>query len=216
MNHDSLSLSASAFFMSDTVSPSPQDFVAEGTDRKCFRHPLNPDRCIKILHPERRSGRFWREVRYFARLRQRAVDFRHLTAFHGLLDTSLGKAAVFDLVLDDDGRVSRSLAQYLALNDSAFNAWAATEIESLKQSLFDQWIVFHDLNPTNILVKRLGFDEFRLVVIDGIGHNHFIPLAAYSRAYARSKIVRVWNRRYRRWYATFPAVLNRLKPYLII
>jgi len=202
--------------MSDTVSPTPQDFIAEGKKRKCFRHPCNPDHCFKVPHPEIRPGRFWREVRYYIRLRQRAVDLHHLTAFHGLLDTSLGKAAVFDLVLDDDGRVSRTLDTYLALNDRAFNDWAVTELERLKQHLYDQWIVFHDLNPTNILVKRLGFDEFRLVVIHGIGHNHFIPLAGYSRLYARKKIVRVWNRRYRQWYAAYPAVARRLTPYLII
>lgn len=202
--------------MIDTLSPSPRDFVAEGADRKCFRHPQELDRCIKIPHPERRSGRFRREIRYYLRLRRRAVDFRHLTSFHRLLDSSLGKGAVFDLVLDDDGRVSRSLATYLALNDRSFDDWAVTELELLKQYLYDQWIVFYDLNPSNILVKRLGFDEFRLVVINGIGHNHFFPLASYSRAYARKKIVRVWNCRYRRWYAGFPAVGGRLMPFPVI
>ena len=32
------------------------------------------------------------------------MDFRYLTGFHGLIDTNLGKGAIFDLVLDDDGR----------------------------------------------------------------------------------------------------------------
>lgn len=202
--------------MSETVSLSPQDFVAEGTDRKCFRHPHNADRCIKILHPECRTGRFWREIKYYLRLRQREVNFHHLTSFHGLVDTSLGKGAVFDLVLDDDGRVSKSLDYYLGLNDRSFNDWAAKEIEVLKSDLYDQWIVFHDLNPTNILVQRLGFDEYHLVVIDGIGHNHFIPLASYSSKFARKKLVRVWNRRHKQWYVAFPSVLNRLKPYLVL
>jgi hypothetical protein len=202
--------------MSDTVSLSAQYFVAEGTDRQCFRHPSEPHYCIKVLHPERRSGRFWREISYFASLERREVDFKHLSAYHGLIDTSLGKGAIFEMVLDDDERVSKSLDYYLAQNDKRFNAWAASEIELLKQDLYDQWIVFHDLNPTNILVKRLGFDEFRLVVIDGIGHNHFIPLASYSSRIARRKLTRVWNRRYPQWYSAFPSVLRQLKPYLIV
>ncbi len=187
--------------------------MAEGTDRKCFRHPDDANRCIKVLHPDTEAGRFWREIRYYSRLQRRAVDFRHLTPYRGLTETNLGKAAIFDLVLDDDGRISRSLAYYLAENDRRFNDWVVDEIEHLKQNFYDQWIVFHDLNPTNILVKRLGFDEFRLVVIDGIGHNHFIPLASYSAAFARKKLVRVWNRRYRQWYSTFPVVVRGLKPY---
>jgi hypothetical protein len=130
-----------------------------------------------------------------------------------MIDTSLGKGAIFDLVRDDDARISRSLHYYLSRNDRQFNAWIVDEIEYLKQSFYDQWIVFHDLNPTDILVRRLGFDEFRLVVIDGVGHNHFFPLASYSSAFARKKLVRVWNRRYRQWYSAFPAVAKGLKPY---
>ena len=199
--------------MSEKLQLSPLLFVAEGTDRKCFRHPDNENRCVKVLHPDTEAGRFWREIRYYSRLQRRGVDFRHLTPYRGLLETNLGKAAVFDLVLDDDGRISRSLAYYLAENDRRFNDWIVDEIEQLKQNFYEQWIVFHDLNPTNILVKRLGFDEFRLVVIDGIGHNHFIPLASYSKAFARKKLVRVWNHRYRQWYARFPLVARGLKPY---
>ena len=202
--------------MSDKVSLSAQLFVAEGTDRKCFRHPDHSNLCIKVLHPERRAGRFWREIRYYSSLQRRGADFKHLTRFHGLVDTNLGRGAVFDLVLDDDDRVSRSLDYYLEQNEREFNDWVVGEIESLKLNMHQEWIVFHDLNPTNILVKRLSFDEFSLVIVDGIGHNHFLPLASYSRRFARKKILRVWNRRYPQWYSAFPSVLRRLKPYSII
>jgi len=210
------SLSDSAFFMSDTVSLPAHYFVAEGTDRKCFRHPTEPQCCIKVLHPERRSGRFSREVRYFLSLQRRGVYFKHLTQLHGLINTRLGKGAIFDMVLDDDGRVSKSLDYYLAQNDKRFNSWAVTAIESLKQDFYEQWIVFHDLNPGNILVKRLSFDEFRLIAIDGIGHDHFFPLASYSSTLARKKLTLVWNQRYQQWYAGYPSLLRNLKPYLIV
>lgn len=202
--------------MSATISLTPQDFIAEGTDRKCFRHPQQVDRCIKLLHPERRRGRFWREIRYFRSLRRRRIDFRHVAAFQGLVDTNFGRGAVFDLVLDDDGNVSKSLELYLGRNDPQFNTWFVNEMESLKQDLYDQWIVFHDLNPGNILVRRESYDRYRLVVIDGIGHNHFLPLASYSRRFARKKLTRVWNRRYLQWYAAFPQVQRELKPYPVI
>ena len=215
MNQVSLPL-ANALSMSDKVSLSAQHFVAEGTDRKCFIHPENSSLCIKVLHPERRAGRFWREIRYYSGLQRRNADFKHLTRFHGLVDTNLGRGAVFDMVLDDDGRVSKSLDHYLLQDDPNFNDWAVAEVESLKQQMYEEWIVFHDLNPTNILVRRLSFDEYGLVVIDGIGHNHFLPLASYSRLFARKKIVRVWNRRYPQWYSAYPSVLRRLQPYPVI
>lgn len=199
--------------MPDELDLTPDLFVAEGTDRQCYRHPDFPDRCIKVLHPDRSSGRLWREIAYFRSLQQRRVDFKHLTRFHGIVATSLGDGAMFDLVRNDDGRISRSLASCLEPNDPEFNFWAIGEIEALKQDFYDQWIVFHDLNPTNLLVRRLGFDEFRLVAIDGIGHNHFLPLANYSRRFARKKIRRAWNRRYHEWYSAFPQVEQGLRPY---
>jgi hypothetical protein len=199
--------------MSEMLSLPPQLFVAEGTDRKCFRHPTDDKRCIKVLHPDTGSGRFWRELRYYRCLQRRGVAFRHLTPYRGLVDTNLGRGAVFDLVLDDDARISRSLHHYLLSSDPGFNAWVVEEMERLQQDLYDQWIVFHDLNPTNILVKRLGYDEYRMVVIDGIGHNHFVPLASYSARFARKKLVRVWNRRYQQWYSAFPLIARALKPY---
>lgn len=202
--------------MSEKLSLSPQLFVAEGTDRKCFRHPSDERRCIKVLHADTRPGRFWRELRYFRSLQRRGVDFSHLTPYRGLVDTNQGHGAIFDMVLDDDARISRSLHHYLGKNDGEFNARMIEEMERLKQNLYDQWIVFHDLNPTNILVKRLGYDEYRLVVIDGIGHNHFVPLASYSARFARKKLVRVWNRRYQQWYSAFPPVARSLKPYPVI
>ena len=191
----------------------PELFVAEGTERQCYRHPDIPDRCIKVLHAECRSGRFWREIAYFRSLQQRAVDFSRLTRFHGVIETSLGDGAVFDLVRDDDGQTSRSLARCLEANDPEFNFWATGEIERLKQELHDQWIVFHDLNPANLLVRRLGFDSFRLVAIAGIGHDQPLPLASYSQRFARRQIRRAWNRCYHRWYAAFPQVQNGLTPY---
>jgi hypothetical protein len=202
--------------MSEPVYLSPQLFIAEGTERKCYRHPTEPDLCIKVLHPEVRPRQLWRELRYYRRLQRRGVDFTHLTRYRGLIDTSLGKGAIFDLVLDDDERISHSLAHYLALEDRDVNSWIVDEVERLKQDLYDQWIACHDLNPTNILVKRLSYDQYRLVVINGVGHNHVFPLASYSSAYARKKLVRAWNRRYQQWYAAFPTVLQTLKPYLSI
>jgi len=132
-----------------------------------------------------------------------------------MVDTNLGQGAIFEMVRDDDGQVSKSLNYYLAQENECFNSQVTTEIETLKQYFYTQWIVFHDLNPTNILVKRLGLDKFLLIVIDGIGHNHFIPLASYSSSFARRKLTRVWNRRYRQWYEAYPSVLHHLTPYLV-
>jgi len=199
--------------MSEKLQLSPQYFVAEGTDRRCFRHRDDENFCIKVLHPDTGSGRFRRELGYYTSLQRRGVDFRHLTPYRGRIDTSLGNGAIFDLVLDDDGRISRSLHHYLSQNDRRFNTWIVDEIEHLKQDLYDQWIVFHDLNPTHILVRRMGYDEFRLVVIDGIGEDRFFSLANYSPSFARKKLVRVWNRCYLHWYSAFPAVATGLKPY---
>jgi len=200
--------------MSEPVYLPPQLFVGEGKERKCYRHPTEFDRCIKLPHPAIRSSRFRSEIRFYRSLQSRGVDFSHLTRYHGLIDTSLGRGTIYDLVLDDDGRISKSLPHYLAQQDPAMTHRIVLELERLKQNFYDQWIVFHDLNPTNILLRRLSYDDYRLVVIDGMGHNHFIPLANYSPSFARKKLVRAWNRRHREWYASYPVLQRALKPYL--
>ena len=192
------------------VSLTDELFIAAGTDRSCYRHPLEPGRCVKLLLPECRPGRFCREIRYYRTLQRRGVDFTQIADFHGLVETSLGQGAVFDLVLDDDGQVSKTLTHHLSRHDQGFNDWAIDALAALTRHLYEQWIAFHDLKPTNILAQRLGFDDYRLVVIDGIGHDHFLPLVSYSRQFARRKIVRVWNRRRRQWYQAFPAIVDQL------
>lgn len=199
--------------MRDRISLSADDFVGAGTDRECYRHPFRPEYCIKVLRPERHPRRFRREVRYYRRLKFRRIGWQRLACYRGMVDTNLGLGAIFDLVLDEGGEVSRSLEHYLARDDSDFNSWACGDLNALTRDLYAQWIVFHDLNPGNILVQRLDAARKRLVVIDGIGHNHFLSVASYSPGFARKKIVRVWNRRYSQWYAPWPPFAAALQPY---
>lgn len=200
----------------DTVFLSAPLFVGEGSYYKCFQHPTAAHYCIKVILPQHHPVRFRRCVNYFKSLHRRGIYLDHIAVFHGLINTSLGKGAIFEMVLDDDRRVSKSLGHYLALNDRRFNAWVIREIESLKQIFQEHWIAGYDLNPSNILVRRLGFDEYRLVVVGGIGHNQRFPLASYSRVCARKKMIKAWNLGYQQWYAAYPSVLRRLKPYLVV
>ena len=209
-------LARSAAATGDTVSLPGSLLVGEGSYYRCFQHPTAAHYCIKVLLPQHHSVRFRRYVNYFKALHRRGIYLDHIAAFHGLINTSLGRGAIFEMVLDDDQRVSKSLDHYLTLNDKRFNAWVIREIESLKQAFHQHWIAGYDLNPGNILVKRLGFDEFRLVVVGGIGHNHALPLASYSRVCARKKLANAWNLGYQQWYVAYPSVLRRLKPYLIV
>ena len=158
-------LARSAPATDGTVSLPASLLVGEGSYYRCFQHPTAAHYCIKVLLSQQQQVRFRRYVNYFKALHRRGIYLDHIAVFHGLINTSLGKGAVFEMVLDDDMRVSKSLGHYLALNDKRFNAWVIREIESLKQIFHEHWIAGYDLNPSNILVKRLGFDEFRLVVV---------------------------------------------------
>ena len=199
--------------MSDPLQLSPQHFIAEGSERSCFRHPADAGLCVKPMQPPMRPGRLWREMHYYRGLQRRGVDFRHLARYQGMRNTNLGRANLFELVVDDDGRISQSLAHYLERQDADFNDWAARQIEQLKQDFYDQWIVCHDFDPTNILVQRLSYDQYRLVVINGIGRNPLLAFSDFIPACARSRLVQAWNRRYHQWFAAFPDLLRRLKPY---
>ena len=136
-----------------------------------------------------------------------------VTPLLALVPTNRGIGAVFELVRDCDGEVSKTLDYYLRLNDEKLDAFVIREIENLKNYLWREGIVFRDLNPLNILLQNLGESDYRLMVVDGIGHNDFLPFCNYSLHLSRNKIMRTWNRKFNRWYGCYGNIIDSIKAF---
>lgn len=186
------------------------DLIASGGHRSCYYHPQNPNRCIKILHSDSAVRDETREIQYFNVLSRRKINWQMIARLYGKVETSLGSGVEFDLIRDNDGAVSRPLAWYLEQHDPALNQAAVVATEQVVNNLLDQNVIFRDLIAENILLQKLGENRFNPVVVDGIGHNDFIPLCNYSAYLGRKKNLRKWHRDKHNWFGRFNQVNQQI------
>ena len=167
------------------------DFVGKGLHRECYVHPNDEQRCIKVVVAGDLSESK-REQSYYKLLQKRGISWNILPRFHGVIETNLGAGAVFDLIRDYDGNISKTLEYYLSSEqlDSAENPGISQAISAFKKELYRQSIITMTLSPKNIMYKKTGPNEGRLVLIDNIGNSDFIPICSYIDSLAKKKITR--------------------------
>ena len=160
---------------------------SSGGNRVCYRHPQAPDRCLKILRPDRspearrREKRFpanFRPLSYFdenitemAVLRHLHQNFpeairRHLPESFGMVETDLGPAHATSLITDADGRISQTLEQYIWEN--GLDEVATRSIDSFKQNWSTSPPNTRDLIPHNLVFQRDN-EHQQVFLIDGLG-----------------------------------------------
>ena len=167
----------------------------KGLRRECYFHPDDENKCIKIVvagdHKET-----VREQAYYRLLEKRNIAWRMLAKFYGIVETNLGEGAVFELIRDYNGEVSKTLLHYFsAHNETDHNyQYFSQALLGLKQYLLKWKIVTISLKPQNIVYKRTNESEGFLVIIDNIGNSDFIPICNYVDWMAARKIHRKWQR----------------------
>lgn len=160
---------------------------ASGGNRLCFRHPEYPDRCLKVIRPDRAPEIRRAEKKFPANLRPLwvfdenlqeasvlcylhkrypAKIARHLPRTFGLVRTDLGSAHDTEMICDSDGLISQTLEQYIWEN--GLNPIVQQAIETFKNNWSTNPPSTRDLIPHNFVVQ-LSEEEVRLVLIDGFG-----------------------------------------------
>jgi hypothetical protein len=177
------------------INLDPSTIVGKGLHRECYVHPENKDLCIKIVvagdHKESQ-----REQKYYRLLQKRNIPWEILPEFYGVVETNLGSGAVFDLIRDFDGEISKTLQYYLASGDKpeAYDLGLLKAIDLLKISLYQHTIITMTLKPKNIVYKKITPEKGRLIIVDNIGNSDFIPICNYNTFLARIKISRKWRK----------------------
>lgn len=168
--------------------------IGSGSSRSCYRHPDEEGKCIKIEKwPELKITA--EELKHYRRLQRRGISWEMLARFHEQVQTDHGPGAVFDMPLDIDGSVSRTLACYLESGcDIKDTAEMAAALLTLKRYLLREHILVRELKPDNMVYQRSGNAGSRFILIDGIGNNQFLPVAGYLRFYGQRVLVRKWSK----------------------
>jgi hypothetical protein len=201
-----------------TLALSQLDPLFVGGTRFCYQDPEHPDRCIKVLRPDRtgeaRKARAtnWKrvlppsafddqvkELRAYREIlaRRDPAIWRHVPEFFGTVDTDQGVGIVTRLFRNADGSWPRNLEQQLPEGiDPALKAG----IDEFTGFLLDRALVTRDLLPHNLIAVRHEDGSYQVLVVDGIGNADFIPLATWSRFFGRLKVgrkIRKFERRAR-------------------
>ncbi|OTQ01118.1 hypothetical protein B5S43_08120 [Gilliamella apicola] len=182
--------------MNTTITLSEKDYISRGLHRKCYHHPEDANKCIKVNYNDGAEEETNREIAYYKHLIKRNVSFDALAKYYGPVLTNYGNGHIFELIRDYNGETAIPLEKYLAnksLTEKYFDQ-LVTGLKELKSALLKDRIITMTIKSKNILFQQLSDTNSRLVIIDNIGNSTFIPIANYIPCFAKSKIERTWQR----------------------
>ncbi|MBS7328896.1 MAG: hypothetical protein KIG68_09175 [Oxalobacter sp.] len=167
-----------------------------GAHRKCFPHPDNPDRCIKVIYNPSTSARkeIVRELKYYEVLNHSLKDWSGVPRYYGQVQTDIGTGYVYDLIKNYDGTPAVTLEKMMQECETFEDAQKILGIfRSLKQYLHDNEIQTLPLQSYNILCQKTGTDEYRPVACDNLGERAGIPLSRWFTFLCHRKQERRWK-----------------------
>ena len=177
----------------------PSDIVGKGLHRECHTHPEDNNLCIKIAVNEN-IKETQREQKYYLFLKKRGICWDMLPKFYGNIETNMGPGAVFDMIRNRDGSISKTLEYYLVSNQEADRCYdgLSNAFYSLKNYLLSEQIITMTIKPKNLLYQEQdnnkGKDKGALYIVDNIGNSDYIPICNYSRWFNNKKTQRKWQR----------------------
>ena len=171
------------------------DLIGKGLHRECFSHPQDNSLCVKIAVNENITETR-REQSYYRLLESRKVSWAMLPKFHGNIDTNMGSGAVFDMIRNPDGAVSKTLEFYLRSIEESRRHYSdlLSAFVALKDYLLKEQIITMTIKPKNIVYQESGEERGKLFIVDNIGNSDYLPLCNYSKMFGSKKIRRKWQR----------------------
>lgn len=171
-----------------------EKMIGKGLHREVYIHPEDESKCVKVvvLRGEKETKR---EQAYYRFLQKKNINWISLPEFYGNVETNLGSGAVFDLVRDEDGQVSKTLEFYLN-NLSEYTEWHDLFIDALKRlkaDMLGQNIIAMTIKPKNMVI-RYQKGKVDCLIIDNIGNSDILPVASYCPYFGEKKINRKWDR----------------------
>ncbi len=128
--------------------------ISEGATRKCYRHPCDANKCVKIEKEADGTNQHDVEAHHLVK----PVLNRYIAAYDNeLVATNLGKALVCELIRDDNGPPSHSLAHYRRAGGNPQRLTPQfTEFFNL---LRENDLFFYDFNPMNFIIQQTAKGE---------------------------------------------------------
>lgn len=135
-------------------------FLGKGTHKKCYLHPEDSSKCIKMAYTYEGEDDLQRELRYLKVLRRKGKNYSVLPRYYGAVETNLGKGHVYEHIINFDGSKCKTLEDFLENENLVKENFAmlADKLCQLKKQLMENEIITMGLFPENIIVQ-VGGDE---------------------------------------------------------
>ena len=186
--------------------------IAVGHLRSVYQHPLHANELIKVMRSDavekrwnapgrwakrlprtRHYVQYLRELREFivARARAPEVDVP-IARMIGVVDTDLGLGLVSEKVVDASGALAPTLAAVYAKR--GFTPELDAALAKFSLDLLAANVIVGDMHAWNIVLGSDSRGGPRLVMIDGFGEKHAIPVSSMSRTVNRYRTKRLLKR----------------------
>lgn len=183
--------------------------LAIGGRRAIYFHPIEPDRCIKVLLPDLqptvlKRSRHWlrrlhsaryydenlQDLKIYDYLLQRHGDVLHLhlPAVYGMVATDLGNGLEVELIRDADKRVSLSGKEFTIVN--GITPASVDAVGALESFLLRLKIQFRDPFPHNLAFQHQEDKTIRAVIIDGLARRSLTASLLLPPGVVRRRIAR--------------------------
>lgn len=186
--------------------------LAVGHLRCVYQHPLHDAALIKVMRADAVATRWnapgrWhkrlprtrhyvgylRELKEYigARARSPQIDVP-IARMIGIVETDLGLGLVSEKVVDADGALAPTLAavyEKAGLTPALHDA-----LDAFLRGLLDANVIVGDMHAWNIVLGSDSRGGPHLVMIDGFGEKHAIPVSSMSRAINRYRTRRLYDR----------------------
>ena len=186
--------------------------IAVGHLRSVYQHPVHASELVKVMRADavakrwnapgrwhkrlprtRHLVQYLRELKEFivARARAPGIDVP-IARMIGVVDTDLGLGLVSEKVVDADGALAPTLAAIYARH--GFTPEIERALSVFLEGLLEANVIVGDLHAWNIVYGSDSRGGPRLVMIDGFGEKHAIPISSMSRAVNRYRTKRLYER----------------------
>lgn len=183
------------------------DFIAQGSGRRVYAHPTNPNLVIKIQKPSVVRKKFQSLRRFAMRDKRRFhpiyfswVEIDEVAAmvartgkvpsfcsqFQGFAQTNLGVGTIFNTVRAANGDLAPTLRAYVERNGVTSDL--AKCIDQFWDEVKDFRAVIWDPSLDNFLVCADGNSVLSLTIIDGLGERTLIKVLGMSDFLYRRQI----------------------------
>lgn len=147
------------------------DLISWGATRKCYRHPQDSSRCIKVMQKGKSPAALQSELNIYRKLKHKLGNFicRYTP---DLVETDKGLGLECELIINSDNTPSEPLLNYVRYN--RLSPEILGQLQDFFQTLLDNNIFFYDFNLMNFVVQEANGKQ-RLVYIDLKSYRHYKP-----------------------------------------